>query len=540
MTSDTPGTVAGAGSETADAVVIGGGHNGLVAAALLADAGWDVVVLEAQNEPGGAVRSAELVPGFVSDLYSAFYPLSAASPALASLSLEDHGLRWTHAPAVVGHASSAEDDDAPVIYRDIDRTTAEFERRQPGDGDRWVEACALFQRIKKPLLETLFAPFPPVRGPADLLRRIGSAEALRLAHLLLLPAGELARHLFDGEAAQLLLLGNAMHADVPVDAPGSGVMGYLMMMLAQDGGFPVPVGGAGELTRALVHRATSAGARVDCGRRVERIDVSGHRATAVRCADGSVVRCRRAVIANTSAPQLYQQLLPPDVLPHRSRDLDRFVWDTPVLKINYALDAPIPWRSKSLNGAGTVHLGADHAGLIRWMADLNTGTLPQHPFLLFGQMTTADPTRSPAGTESAWAYTHLPRGLTDDASAAIVSEAVDDVVARHAPGFADHIVGKVIQRPSDLERSDANLHAGAVNGGTSQLFQQLIFRPLPGQGRAQTPLDNVFLGSAAAPPGGGVHGICGRNAARAALAADGPLGWPRRRLNRAASRLLVG
>ncbi|MDA2890589.1 NAD(P)/FAD-dependent oxidoreductase [Mycolicibacterium sp. BiH015] len=534
MTSDTGGTV------TADAVVIGAGHNGLVAAALLADAGWDVVVLEAQDRPGGAVKSAELVPGYVSDLYSAFYPLSTASPALQSLSLEDHGLAWAHAPAVVGHARSDEDEDAPVIYRDIERTAADFDRRQRGDGDRWMEVCELFRRIKKPLLETLFAPFPPVRGPAGLLRRIGTADAVRLAHLLLLPAGELARHLFDGDGARLLVLGNAMHADVPVDAPGSGVMGYLMMMLAQDGGFPVPVGGAGELTAALVRRAGAAGARVECGREVAAIAVSGHRATAVRCADGGVVRCRRAVIADTSAPQLYQRLLPSDILPQRHRDLERFVWDTPVLKINYALDSPIPWRSASLSQAGTVHLGADHDGLIRWMADLNTGTVPQHPFLLFGQMSTADPSRSPAGTESAWAYTHLPRGLSDDVSADKLADAVDDVLERHAPGVTDHIVGKVIQRPSDLERSDANLHAGAVNGGTSQLFQQLIFRPLPGQGRAQTPLDNVFLGSAAAPPGGGVHGICGRNAARAALAADGPVGWPRRRLNRAASRLLLG
>jgi phytoene dehydrogenase-like protein len=221
------------------------------------------------------------------------------------------------------------------------------------------------------------------------------------------------------------------------------------------------------------------------------------------------------------------------------RGLDRFVWDTPVLKINYALDSPIPWRSKNLGEAGTVHLGADHDGLIRWMADLNTRTVPERPFMLFGQMTTADPTRSPAGTESAWAYTHLPRGMSDDESADRLAARVDRVLEEHAPGFAEHVVGKVTQRPSDLENSDANLHTGAVNGGTSQLFQQLIFRPAPGFGGAGTPLDNVFLGSAGASPGGGVHGVCGRNAARAALAADGARGWPRRRINRAVRQLLT-
>lgn len=527
-------------SETVDAVVIGGGHNGLVAAALLADAGWDVAVLEAQAEPGGAVKSAELIPGYVSDLYSAFYPLSVASPALRELHLEDHGLRWTHAPAVVGHARDAADEDAAVIYRDIERTAAELDRRHPGDGQRWCDLFDQWERIKGPLLQTLFAPFPPLRGPLALLRRLGTAEALRLAHLLLLPAGLMAEQLFGGDSARLLLLGNAMHADVPIDAPASGVMGYLMIMMAQDGGFPVPVGGAGQLTAALVRRAESAGARVQCGRPVESIEVSGDRATAVRTSDGAVIRCRRAVIADTSAPQLYQQLLPADSLPSKlAQGLDRFVWDTPVLKINYALDAPIPWRAANLAGAGTVHLGADHDGLIRWMADLNTRTLPEYPFMLFGQMTTADSTRSAPGTESAWAYTHLPRGLADDSSAERLAEHVDRVLEEHAPGFVDHVVGKTTQRPSDLEAGDMNLHTGAVNGGTSQLFQQLIFRPAPGFGRAETPLRNVFLGSAGASPGGGVHGICGRNAASAALAADGVRGWPRRQLNRGVSRLLT-
>src|SRR3954447_13149419 len=143
-------------SQSADAVVIGAGHNGLVAAAMLADAGWDVAVLEAQAEPGGAVKSAELVHGYVSDLYSAFYPWSVASPALRDLGLEDHGLRWTHAPAVVGHARDAADDDAGVIYRDIERTSTELDRRQAGDGQRWCDLFDQWQHIKKPLLQTLF------------------------------------------------------------------------------------------------------------------------------------------------------------------------------------------------------------------------------------------------------------------------------------------------------------------------------------------------------------------------------------------------
>jgi phytoene dehydrogenase-like protein len=357
---------------------------------------------------------------------------------------------------------------------------------------------------------------------------------------MLLPAGVMGQQLFEGDAARLLLLGNAMHADVPIDAPGSGVMGYLLIMMAQDGGFPVPVGGAGQLTAALAHRAAFAGAQIDCQRRVRGIDVKGGRAVAVRTAGGDTVQVRRAVIADTSAPQLYQSLLPADALPESLlQNLEHFVWDTPVLKVNYALNASIPWRSASLNGAGTVHLGADQDGLIRWMADLNTATLPNRPFMLFGQMTTADPSRSPAGTESAWAYTHLPRGMADDESADKLCAAVDRVLEEHAPGFTERVVGKVIQRPSDLQGSDANLHTGAVNGGTSQLYQQLIFRPTPGFGRAETPVENLYLGSAGASPGGGVHGVCGRNAARAALRSVGVTGWPRRRLNRAVLSLTL-
>jgi phytoene dehydrogenase-like protein len=512
----------------------------LVAAALLADAGWDVLVLEAQSEPGGAVRSAELIPGYVTDLFSAFYPMSVASPAIRGLHLEGHGLTWSHAPSVVGHPRSPADDDAPVIYRDPARTAAELARRDPGDGENWLRAVELWDSVKGAMLDTLFSPFPPIRGPIKLLRKLGTAEALRFARLLMLPATVMGNELFDGDAARLLLLGNALHADVPIDAPGSGVMGFLMTMLAQDCGFPVPVGGAGALTDALVSRARSAGAQLHCSRPVEAIEIRGGRATAVRTADGRTVRVRRAVVADVTAPHLYEHLLPRAALPARLlADLRHFIWDTPVVKVNYALDAPIPWRSTSLRGAGTVHLGADAHGLVRWMADLNTATVPHTPFMLLGQMSTADPSRSPEGTESAWAYTHLPRGHNDDDSADELSGSVDRVIEEHAPGFGSHVVGRVVQRPSDLQSRDANLSGGAINGGTAQLQQQLIFRPSPGFGSAGTPIDNVFLGSASAHPGGSVHGICGRNAAEAALRFDGFRGWPRRRLHRTVVSMFV-
>jgi phytoene dehydrogenase-like protein len=173
------------------------------------------------------------------------------------------------------------------------------------------------------------------------------------------------------------------------------------------------------------------------------------------------------------------------------------------------------------------------------MADLNTRVVPQYPFMLLGQTTTADPSRSPAGTESVWAYTHLPRYVADDASAEQLAKSVDQVIEDHAPGFGAAVLDRSVQRPSDLEASDANLHLGALNGGTAQLQQMLIFRPVPGMGRAETPVEGLYLGSASATPGGSVHGACGRNAANAALAGAGVTGWPRRKLSRAAVSLLT-
>lgn len=524
---------------TSDAVVIGGGHNGLVAAAGLAAAGWQVTVLEAQSEVGGAVRSAELFPGFRSDLFSAFHPLAVASPAFRELDLESHGLRWSHAPVPFGHPMNPQDRDAVLVQRDARDTAAQLARFDARDGRTWLELVEQWQSVRPAIINTLFGPFPPARGPASLLRALGVGGSLRFARFLLLPANRMVTELFHSEQARLLILGNAMHADIPLDAPGSGVMGYLLTMLAQDSGFPVPIGGASALTDALVRKCEAAGVEIirDC--RAVGIDVESGKATAVRTADGRRWTARNAVVADVAALTLYRELLPEAAVPQQVlRDLENFEWDAPVVKVNYALSEKIPWTSSNLSGAGTVHIGADRRGMVQWMADLNTGVIPEKPFMLFGQMTTADPTRSPVGTESAWAYTHLPRDIDDTESATILAERVDEVLEAHAPGFADTIVGRAVQTPQILADSDENLHAGAVNGGTSQLYQQLFFRPSPGLGRAETPVGQLFLGSASAHPGGGVHGTCGRNAARAALAAHGVTGIPRRFLTRTTIDLL--
>ncbi|WP_111766059.1 phytoene desaturase family protein [Nakamurella deserti] len=519
--------------QAVDAVVVGGGPNGLVAANALADAGWDVLLLEANATTGGAVRTAEVTaPGYLNDLYSAFYPLALASPVIRDLDLGAHGLSWVQADSVLAHALP--DGRAAVLHRDVSATAAGLEEFAPGDGAAWTAMFQQWQRVRDPLLDALFTPLPPVKAAVGLLRRLKVAGLLDLARLAVLPVRRLAMENFDGAGAALLLTGNAMHSDVAPDAAGSGVFGWLLSMLGQDVGFPVPRGGAQNLARALESRFVAAGGQVRTGARVTSIAVTGGRAVGVRTADGTFVRVRRAVLADVAAPVLYRDLVGFDRLPPRLRaDVERFQWDNPTLKLNWALDRPVPWVAPGARRAGTVHFGVDVDGFVDTAADLSVGRMPRHPFTLFGQMTTADPTRSPTGTESAWAYTHVPFGASRAEIDAQVGR-VEDHLETVAPGFADRVVARQVQTPGDLEDDDANLVGGALNGGTASIHQQLVFRPTVGLGRPETPVEGLYLASASAHPGGGVHGACGWNAARSALAAGSAAGALRRRLSRTA------
>jgi phytoene dehydrogenase-like protein len=516
----------------ADAVVIGAGPNGLVAANLLADAGWDVLVLEAQPTPGGAVRSGQVTaPGFVSDLFSAFYPLGVASPVLQRLELERHGLRWVHAPEVLAHPLP--DGPAAVLSRDVATTAASLDRFAAGDGAAWQRLVEGWQHLAPSLMGALFTPFPPVRHGLGLLRRLGAAEAVHFARFGVTPVRTFAQETFQGEGGGLLLAGNALHTDLSPGAPGSGVYGWLLAMLGQTVGFPVPQGGAGALTAALVARLDQAGGRLECGEPVERVLVRDGRAVGVRTRTGREVTAARAVLADVTAPPLFLDLVGAEHLPARFvDDLRRFRWDESTVKVDWALSGPIPWSNPDVAGAGTVHLAGDMDAMTVFCQHLDRGLVPASPFVIVGQMTTTDPTRSPAGTESAWGYTHVPRQVRGDAGEGLtgnwrderererMAERVEQQIERFAPGFRARVVARHLQFPGDLQASDGNLVGGAINGGTAAVFQQLFLRPTPGLGRPETPVAGLYLASSSAHPGGGVHGACGSNAARAALRAS--------------------
>jgi phytoene dehydrogenase-like protein len=311
------------------------------------------------------------------------------------------------------------------------------------------------------------------------------------------------------------------------------LFGWVLGGLAQEVGFPVPVGGAQSLIDARVARLEARGGRVQCGVRVTGVEIRAGRAVGVRTDDG-VVDAARGVLADVGAPALYTRLVEPEHLPTRVlEDIRRFEYGSGTVKVDWALDRPIPWIDPEVNRAGTVHVADSLDDLSDMSAQIARHLVPRNPFLVMGQMTTADPTRSPAGTESAWAYAHVPREVDGDAGGEGITgrwdehdierfvARMEDRIERMAPGFRDRILARHVYTPVTLEEGNPNLVGGEINGGTAQLHQQLVFRPVPSHlGRPETPVDRLYLASASAHPGGGVHGACGANAARAALARE--------------------
>jgi phytoene dehydrogenase-like protein len=369
----------------ADVVVIGAGHNGLVAANLLADAGLDVLVLEASSTPGGAVRTAEVTaPGYRNDLFSAFYPLTAASPVIAALELDAYGLHWTHAPTVLTHVTP--DDRAVTLSRDVDETAESVERWAAGDGDAWRAMYADFARLAPHVFGALLQPFPPVRPPSACCASSASATRCAACGSGILPVRRFADEEFGGEGAKLLLTGNALHGDLSTSTAARGRLRLAAGDARAARRLPEPAGRRRHADRGA---GLAAGVPGRAGRvrpAGRPVDLRGRRAVGVTTANGEKVAARRAVVADVAAPTLFRDLVGDAHLPPRMiEDLERFEWDDATLKLNWAVQGPIPWTAKEAGGSGTVHLGVDLDGLTYYAADLETGRMPRHPFLLSGR-----------------------------------------------------------------------------------------------------------------------------------------------------------
>jgi phytoene dehydrogenase-like protein len=496
------------------AAVIGAGPNGLAAAIRLVENGHPVTVLEAADRPGGAVRTEELtLPGFHHDVFSSVYPAGAASPVFARMPLERHGLRWTHPEACYAHPLPG--GRAVALYRDLDRTQVSLDAVHPGDGERWRAFVAPMLDAFEEIRATMLGGFPPVGGALRLLGALGPVGTARFASLLPGSAQGLGRRLFRGRGSRAWLYGSAGHGDVPPTGAGSAVAVAYLNLMGHAVGWPSPTGGAERLTDALVGYLRERGGEVRTQAFVESIEAAHGRVAAVRIAGGEriatdlvvadVMPHALATLAGEALPSAYLSIL------------RRYRYGPATVKVDWALDGPIPWEAAEPRGAGTVHVAGGEEELVQAIAISET-RLPARPYILLGQQSLADPTRAPPGKHTAWAYTHGPRtGIDWSAEIAPLVDRMEAQVERFARGFRDLVLARHVMGPNDLERRDRNLVNGDVGGGSYRL-RQVVFRPVPRLSPYRTPLRGLYLGSAAAFPGGAVHGVPGDAAALAALA----------------------
>jgi phytoene dehydrogenase-like protein len=495
-----------------DAIVIGSGPNGLAAAIRLANAGRSVTVLEANDRPGGAVRTEELtLPGFHHDTFSSVYPAAAASPVFAGMPLAAHGLQWVQPAACMAHPLP--DGDAVMLYRDLARTAHSLDQRHPGDGAAWTRFAGPYLDAFDAVRQTMLAGFPPLTGPWQLLRQAGPMALVDFTRMLTGSAAGLGHRLFVDSGSRAWLYGAAMHGDTPPQGAGSGIAAFYLNLLGHAVGWPSPRGGAERLTDALIGYLLSLGGEIATDVTVTRILSRGSRAVGVRTAGGAELFAP-VVIADVMPEALVR--LGGDALSRWYRTaLRHYVHGPATVKVDWALDGPIPWLASGAREAGTVHVGGTEPELLASIAAARTD-LPAAPFLLLGQQSVADPTRAPDGKHTAWAYTHGPTTVDWERRLAGHVDAIEAQVERYAPGFRDRILARHVLGPADLQARDANLVNGDVGGG-SYTLRQAVFRPVPSLTPYSTPIHGLYLGSAAAFPGGAVHGVPGDAAARAAL-----------------------
>jgi phytoene dehydrogenase-like protein len=460
------------------AVVIGAGPNGLAAAIVLAQGGLEVEVFEAEPTPGGGARTLELtLPGFLHDFGSAVHPMAAGSPFFSSLPLA--GLEWIHSPAPLAHPL---DDGTTVI---LERDLTEAARALGEDGSAWNKLMRPFVDHWLEFAPEILSPLIRIPRHPFLLARFGF-QALPSAKFL-------AKCLFKTERAKALFAGLAAHSFLALEEPLSAAFGIILGATAHAVGWPIPRGGSQSITRALCAHLESLGGTMKMSNKVTNVASLGDFATAL-C---DVTPRQLLEIAGDRFSPAYQHLL------------QRYRYGPAVFKVDYALSAPIPWKAAECAQAVTVHLGGTMKELAESEDAMRHGRHAERPFVLLAQPTLFDAARAPAGKHIAWAYCHVPNGSTVDMLPRLEAQ-----IERFAPGFRDCVLARRIFQPADLQAMDANLVGGDISGGASD-WRQFVLRPTWRQ--YATAARDIYICSSSSPPGGGVHGMCGYNAAQLAL-----------------------
>jgi phytoene dehydrogenase-like protein len=465
----------------ADAVVVGAGPNGLVAAVLLARAGLAVDVFEAADDPGGGCRTAELTAsGFRHDVCSAVHPLLLASPAFRDIDLAGRGVQLLSPEVAFAHPLDG--GRALCVGDEVDEVAGALGTDGPA-----------YARLFTPLVRDLDKILPAFLGSM----RSPPAHPVAAARFGLHGLGS-ARHLarrFHTDEGRALVAGTAAHSMLPLTAPLSGVFPRLFTALAHRYGWPVVEGGSAAIIDALVTELTSLDGQIVTGTLVKRLnDLPDARAT----------------ILDVTPRQLIE--LAGDRLPSRAyRALSRYRYGPGVCKIDWALDGPVPWTAEGCRRAVTLHLGGSFEEIARSEAEVNAGRHPERPYCLVTQPCIVDPSRAPVGKHTLWAYCHVPNGSDID-----MTERIEAQIERFAPGFRDLVIARSTSTAVNEEEHNPSYVGGDINAGAATL-RQMVFRPTPRWNPYRTAIQGVYLCSAATPPGGGVHGMCGHGAARAVL-----------------------
>jgi phytoene dehydrogenase-like protein len=500
--------------------VIGAGPNGLACAAHLAAAGVSVTVLEQSSSGFGGISSADgPLPGFRHDVCAGFFPLSVVAPALQPVL---GAVDWVNPGTAMAHPFR--DGTAISLERDVDATAAQL---GPG-GARYSAFMRRLVEAHGPLMQAALEPVPPGAAALDAARSL-RLELARLAWRAALPAGFLGRRWLGDAHSAAWLAGSTAHSDLDPTSPGGGAFALVLQMLGHAVGWPFPRGGAQAIGEALAAQIRASGGEIRHGAAVEEILLDrgsgrpaaasgsgrGIRARGVRLRDGAEIEADAVISTLSAAPFL--RLVPRDALPRGvAWRLRRWRYDAGTFKVDFALDAPVPWTAEACRRAGVVHVGDTLADFTRSLRAARAGEFPERPALVVGQHSLFDDSRAPAGRHTLYCYVRSPLALRIPAEQA--AELVEAQIERFAPGFRATIAGRVVRSPGQMEEENPSMVGGDLGGGSYQLHQQLFLRPHPRLWRTLTPVPGLYFAGTSAHPGGGVHGTQGLSAARIVLA----------------------